>query len=193
VKIMKIPDVLGLGFRVTRKNGEQQALPRNNMTYATPYQIAYEGLLVKTDALSTAYDATATPTQCVAIPSTYGGYVDGWAYISTKKPHPLPGGANITYPLTANLGGNSYATSAANWTEITVAPLIPGDLVGMPMAAATTVTWGSEICSASCGYIQIATSGHWVIGKAEWPADNTSGASGAVTASVRICHQYKKA
>lgn len=190
---MKIPNVLGLGFRVTRKAGEQQALPRNNMTYATPYQIAYRGLLLETDKLSSAYDASATPTQCVAIPAAYGEYVDGWAYISTYKPHPLPGGADILYPLTANIGGSGYAESATNWTEVTVAPLIPGDLVGIPAYYDQNLAYGNEVAAATGGCGKVAVSGEWVIGKVEWPANNTGGATAAVVASVRICHQYKKA
>ena len=99
---MKIPNILGLGFRVFGQLGEQQEANQiTNMTYATPYQIAYKGLLLETDKLSSAYDADATPTQAVAVPADNGAYVDGWAYINTYKMHPLPGAANVLYPLTA--------------------------------------------------------------------------------------------
>lgn len=191
---MKIPNILGLGFRVFGKNGEQQEANRiTNMTYATPYQIAYEGLLVETDKLSSAYDADATPTQCVAVPADLGEYVDGWTYISTYAPHPLPGASNILYPLTANIGSSGYAEDYANWTDVTVAPLIPGQLIGVPVLANTNMTMGAEVASATGGFAKVAASGQWVIGKVEWNANNTGGASGAKTVSVRVCHQYKKA
>lgn len=191
---MKIPNILGLGFRVIRKNGEQQEANQiTNMTYATPYQIAYEGLLVETDKLSSAYDADATPTQCVAVPAADGEYVDGWTYITTYTPHPLPGGANVLYPLTANIGDSGYAEDYANWAEVTVVPLIPGQLIGMPVYAGETLTYGAEIASATGGFAKLAGSGEWVVAKVEWAADNSAGLSGAVTVSARVCHQYKKA
>lgn len=191
---MKIPNVLGLGFRVIRKNGEQQEANQiTNMTYASPYQIAYEGLLVETDKLSTAYDATSTPTQCVAVPAANGEYVDGWSYISTYAPHPLPGAANVLYPLTADLGESGYATSAVKWPNVTIAPLIPGQLIGIPVYAATDMAYGAEVAAATGGFAKTAESGQWVVGKVEWAADNSAGLSGAQTVSVRVCHQYKKA
>jgi hypothetical protein len=191
---MKIPNVLGLGFRVFGRNGEQQEANRiTNMTYATPYQIAYEGLLVETDKLSSAYDADATPTQCVAVPAAAGEYVDGWTYISTYSPHPLPGGANVLYPLTANIGNSGYAEDYANWADVTVAPLIPGQLIGVPVYAGQNMTQAAEVAAATGGLAKVAESGQWVVGKVEWNANNTAGTSGAKTVSVRICHQYKKA
>jgi len=191
---MKIPNILGIGFRVVSKNGEQQEANKiTNMTYATPYQIAYEGLLLETDKLSSAYDADATPTQCVATPAADGEYIDGWAYISTYAPHPLPGGSNVLYPLTANVGDSGYAEDYANWANVTVAPLIPGQLIGIPVYAAENMAYANEVAAATGGYCKVAASGEWVIGKVEWAADNSAGASGAKTASVRVCHQYKKA
>ena len=191
---MKIPNILGLGFRVFGKAGEQQEANQiTNMTYATPYQIAYPGLLIETDKLSSSYDADATPTQCVAVPAANGEYVDGWSYISTLSPHPLPGGANILYPLTADIGVGGYATDVATWANVTIAPLIPGQLIGVPVYAATNMTQAAEVAAATGGFAKVAASGQWVIGKVEWNADNTAGTSGAKVVSVRVCHQYKKA
>jgi len=191
---MKIPNILGIGFRVLFKNGEQQEANQiTNMTYATPYQIKYEGLLVETDKLSSAYDADATPTQCVAVPAANGEYVDGWAYITTYAPHPLPGAANIIYPTDAQVADAGYSTEYTEWPSVTITPLIPGQLVGMPIYADTTMAYAAEVAAATGGFIKTAASGQWVIGKVEWAADNTGGASGAKTASVRVCHQYKKA
>lgn len=191
---MKIPNVLGIGFRVFAQPGEQQEANRiTNMTYATPYQIPYKGLLLETDKLSSAYDANATPTQAVAVPAANGEYVDGWAYINSYQPHPLPGGADVLYPKTENIGGSGYAEDYNNWFNLTVAPLIPGQLIGIPVYAGENMAIGNEVAAATGGYCKVAASGQWVIGKVEWNADNSAGASGAKVASVRIGHQYKKA
>ena len=191
---MKIPNILGLGFRVFGQLGEQQEANQiTNMTYATPYQIAYKGLLLETDKLSSAYDADATPTQAVAVPADNGAYVDGWAYINTYKMHPLPGAPNVLYPLTANVGSSGYAEDYANWVDVTVAPLIPGQLIGMPVYAGESLDIGDEVCAATGGYIREAAATDWVIGKVEWPVNNSAGASGAKVASVRVCHQFLKA
>lgn len=191
---MKIPNILGLGFRVFSKGGEQQEANQiTNMTYATPYQIPFAGMLLETDKLSSAYDADATPTQAVAVPAADGAYIDGWAYISTYKMHPFPKVPNILYPLTANVGDSGYAEDYANWADVTVAPLIPGQLIGMPMYAGVSLDIGDEVCAATGGYIREAASTDWVVGKVEWPANNSAGASGAKVASVRVCHQFLKA
>jgi len=191
---MKIPNILGLGFRVFGKPGEQQEANQiTNMTYATPYQIAFKGLLLETDKASTAYDSDATPTQAVAVPAANGEYVDGWAYIDTYKMHPLPGAPNVLYPLAADIGGSGYAEDSAKWTEVTVAPLVPGQLIGVPVYAGANLAVGDEVAAATGGFAKVATSGNWVFGKVEWAANNTGGASGAKVVSVRVCHQYKKA
>lgn len=191
---MKIPNILGIGFRVFLRPGEQQEVNRiTNMTYATPYQIPFKGMLLETDKLSSAYDADATPTQCVAVPAANGEYVDGWAYINSYQPHPLPGAPDVLYPLTADIGGSGYAEDYADWFDLTVAPLIPGQLIGIPVYAEEALAMGAEVAAATGGYCKTAASSQWVVGKVEWPADNTGGSSGDVIASVRICHQYKKA
>lgn len=191
---MKIPNILGLGFRVFGQLGEQQEANQiTNMTYATPYQIAYKGLLLETDKLSSAYDDDATPTQAVAVPADNGAYVDGWAYINTYKMHPLPGAANVLYPLTANVGEYGYAEDYANWTDVTVAPLIPGQLIGVPVYAGANLAIGEEVAAATGGFAKVAVSTNNVFGKVEWPADNSAGLSGAKVVSVRVCHQYVKA
>ena len=191
---MKIPNSLGIGFRVFLRNGEQQEANRiTNMTYATPYQIPYRGILLETDKLSSAYDADATPTQCVATPAATGEYCDGWAYISSYMPHPLPGGADVLYPLTADIGGSGYAEDYADWFDLTVAPFVPGQLIGIPVYTGQTLTYGNEIAAATGGYAKVAVSGDWVVAKVEWPADNSTGTSGAETVSARVCMAYKKA
>jgi hypothetical protein len=193
---MKIPNVLGLGFRVFAQAGEQQEANHiTNMTYSTPYQIPFKGMVVETDKTSVSYDATSTPTMCVAVPAADGEFVDGWTYISSYTPHPLPGGSDVLYPLTANLNGSTppYAASSTNWVDITVVPMIPGQLVGFPVYAGQTFTQGLEIAAATGGYVRPAASGDWVFAKVEWSANNATGLSGAKVVSGRVCAQYKKA
>lgn len=193
---MKISNAGGYGFKLTSKPGEQQeCFQITGMTYDTPYQIPKKGMLVKTTTLSTAYDATATPTQCVASPCTNGGRPNGWAYIDTRKPHPLnfTNTGLITYPLTADIGGSGYAESKANWVELTVLPLIPGQLVGFPVYASTSIAQGAEIASATGGYVRTAVSTDVVIGFAEWPANNSTGSSGDIAVSTRVVSPYTKA
>lgn len=191
---MKIPNVLGLGFRLSLKGGEQQEANKiTNMTYATPYQIPFRGMLLETDKKSTSYDATSTPTQCVTVPAAAGEYVDGWAYITSYQIHPLPGASNVLYPLTADIGDSGYAEDSTKWFDLTVTPLIPGQLIGIPVAAGASIDYGAEICAAAGGFATNAVSTNWVVAKAEWPANNTSGAAGAIYVSARVCHQYKKA
>lgn len=195
---MIIPNLIGLGFRVFAQAGEQQeANAITNMTYKTPYQIPFKGLLLETDTLSTTYDATSTPTQCVATPAGNGAYVDGWAYITSYAPRPLnyttDASANTLYPLTVDIGESGYAEDQNNWVNLTVTPLIPGQLVGVPVYANVNLTQGLEVAAATGGFARPAASGDWVCAKVEWAANNTGGASGAKVASVRVCHQYKKA
>ena len=191
---MDIPNAFGLGFRVRPKMGELQEISRiTNMTYKTPYQIKYRGLLLETDKKSTAYDADATPTQCVAVPAAAGQYVDGFAYITSYLPHPLPGGADVLYPVTADIGDSGYAEDYNDWFPLTVAPLIPGYLISIPVSAGATIDQCAEITSDASGFATNAASSNWVVAKAEWPANNSTGAAGAEAVIARVCHQYKKA
>ena len=196
---MIVPNYEGIGFVLptNAENGREQ-VKITNSAYLTPYQFPYKGMFVKT-ALSSAYDATATPTIAVAVPiGTAGEYVEGWNFITTYKMNPLPGAANELFPLTENCSatdGNSiaYAPSLADWTEVTVVPLIPGDIIGVPVASGANLIGGAEVSATVGGYARVAASNHYVVGKVELPANNLTGANGAKTATVRIFPPYKKA
>lgn len=167
--------------------------------YPTPYPLKYAGMLLKT-ALSTSYDATATPTYPVAIPCGNGERPDGFAFIDTSRTdlygsRELFTGVDYYLPLVADRdgGGSTYASSSSNFAHAVCHPLIPGQVVVMPLAASTNVVVGDEIASATGGLIEPATTGDIVIGKAESAADNSAGAAGALKAWVKFGHQYTKA
>lgn len=167
-----------------------------NSAYETPYQFTTPGRLVVLD-LSSTYDADATPTVVVAVPASSGVYVDGWTFVSTYKTHPLPGATNELFPYTADCTATdanniAYAEDYTKWTAVTVSPLIPGDIVGIPVAASTNLVVGTEVAASIGGYAKAAVSTNWVIGKVEVAANNSSGAAGAKNATVRICNPYVK-
>ena len=193
------PDFEGIGYVLpTNVDAGREQQKITNSSYKTPYQFSQRGLFVKT-ANSSTYDATATPTISVCVPiGTAGEYVEGWNYITTYKQNPLPGASNILYPLTENCGATdsnniAYASSKVDWVAITVVPLLPGDIIGCPVAAGVNLVGNSEVSATVGGYARIAASNHYVVGKVEIPANNTSGANGAKVASVKILPPYKKA
>lgn len=180
----------------------------DNRTFDTPYQMAYEGMLVQfasTGALTIldgdAHSVTMIPDTLIAKPCTDGARPDGWVRVGTLQTtviSPLSGGAAAVYlPLTAELDSRTtpaYAKDYTKWTTVAVAALQPGDVVGMPVSAATNVDVGAEIsCADDNGNVGNATSGDVVIGVALEEADNTEGADAAINCKVRIVTPYVKA
>jgi hypothetical protein len=155
----------------TGVNGGRLQDKNTNMGYKTPYQFPYEGMLVSLK-LSSTYDAAAVPTVRVATPATTGVLVSGWAFNNTFKQHPLPGAPDTLFPLNANLSATDsnsipYSGSIANWTGLTVAPLMPGELIGIPIAPGCTFVVGDEVSAFNGGYATVAVSGSYVIGMVE--------------------------
>lgn len=169
-------------------------------TYATPYPIKFAGLLLKS-ALSTAYDAAATPTYPVAIPAGLGGLPDIGAAFTTTARTDLTGSrelfAGVDYykpVVSVRTGGSSeYAQLEANFAEVTGMPLVTGRVIGVPVRAATNIIVGDEITSDASGFATIAVSTNWVVGRAETPANNAAGAAGAMYVWVKVGPIYKKA
>jgi len=166
--------------------------------YYTPYPIKFAGLLLMT-ASSRSYDADA-PTFPVAIPCTNGGRPDGFAFTKTLDGtfygnQSLLAAADIYLPAVANRTGGSseYAEDYRKFANTTCHPLIPGRVIGVPVAASTSIAFGAEIASAASGYAETATTGDIVIGKAEYAADNSAGAAGTINVWVKVGHQYTKA
>jgi len=166
--------------------------------YYTPYPIKFAGLLLKT-ASSRSYDADA-PTFPVAIPCTNGGRPDGFAFTPTKDTtlygnQSLLAAADIYLPVVADRTGGSseYTEDYRKFPVTTCHPFIPGRVIGVPVAASTSIAFGAEIASAAGGYAETATTGDVVIGKAEYAADNSAGAAGAINVWVKVGHQYTKA
>jgi hypothetical protein len=167
--------------------------------YPTPYPLKFAGMLLKT-ALSTAYDATATPTYPVAIPCGSGERPDGFAYIHTGRTdiygsQELFTGLDYFLPLVADRtgGGSTYAVLEAKFAHAVLHPLIPGRVIGVPVAATTNIIVGDEIASAAGGLARVAVSTDVVVGKAETAANNAAGAAGALKIWVKVGHQYIKA
>lgn len=122
-----------------------------------------------------------------------GEYVDGWAYINSYQPHPLPGGADVLYPKTENIGESGYAEDYNNWFNLTVAPLIPGQLIGIPVyTGGENMAIGNEVAAATGGYCKVAASGNGLLVRSGGMQTTVLEASGAKVASVRICHQYRR-
>ena len=166
--------------------------------YKTPYPIKFKGLLVKT-ALSSSYDATATPTYAVAIPCGAGERPVGYAFVSTRRTDQygsmsLFDGLDNYLPLPDDRTGGSsaYTQDEDKFAEVTVYPFVPGCTVGVPVLASTNIIVGAEIACAAGGFATTATSGNIVIGTAESPANNAAGASGAMFVRVKIGHFYTK-
>lgn len=164
--------------------------------YPTPYPLKYAGMLLKT-ALSTSYDATATPTYPVAIPCGNGERPDGFAFITTARTdlygsRELFDGVDYYLPLVADRDGGSteYATDEDDFAHAVCHPLIPGQVIGCPVAASTLIIVGDNIAAAAGGLVEVATTGDIVIGKAESLANNASGAAGALKVWVKLGHQY---
>jgi hypothetical protein len=167
--------------------------------YKTPYPIKFAGLLLKT-ALSSAYDATATPTYPVAVPCGLGGRPVGFAYRTTRRTdqygsQELFDDLDNYLPVVADRTGGSseYAVSSAKFANASVRPLIPGQTIGVPVRAATNIIVGDEITSDASGFATVAVSGNVVVGLAESPANNAAGAAGAMFVRVKVGHLYTKA
>jgi hypothetical protein len=166
--------------------------------YYTPYPIKFAGLLLKT-ASSRTYDADA-PTFPVAIPCTNGGRPDGFAFTPTKDTtmygnQSLLAAADIYLPLVADRtgGGTTYTEDYLKFPVTTCHPLIPGRVIGVPVAASTAFVIGDAVASAANGFAEPATTGDIVIGKAEYAANNSAGAAGAINVWVKVGHQYTSA
>jgi hypothetical protein len=190
----------GLGYETTEViNGGKLSQMIYNDGYATPYPIKFQGLLLKS-ALSTSYDATATPTYAVAIPCGAGERpTSGYAFVTTRRTDQygnisLFEGLDNYLPLPADRTGGSsaYTQDKAKFAEVTSYPFIPGATIGVPVIAGANIVVGNEIASASGGFATVATSGNVVIGVAESPANNVAGTSGAITIRVKVGHFYTK-
>lgn len=167
--------------------------------YPTPYPLKYGGMLLMT-ALSTTYDAAATPTYPVMIPCTNGGRPDGFAFITTARTdiygsQELFDGLDYFLPLTAARTGGStaYAELEKDFAHAVLHPLIPGRVIGCPVAASTIIIVGDYIASATGGLVEPATTGDIVIGRAETAADNNTGDAGDKKVWVKVGHQYAMA
>lgn len=179
----------------------------NNRTFDTPYQMAYEGMLVQfasSGALTVvdgdAHLVTMIPNTLVAKPCTDGLRPDGWVRVGTLKgavTSPLANGASAVFlPLTADLDSGTvpaYAKDYTKWTTVAVAAIQAGDVVGMPVNASTRVEVGDEIaCADDNGNVGTAASRDVVIGVALELADNSAGADAAINCKVRIVTPYVK-
>lgn len=193
---------------ISIRGGDISVPTLSNLAYKTPYQMKYSGMLVKFASdgdLSTltgegGNTLSLTPGQIVVAPCGNGERPLGWVYIPTVLPSLIGrvvSGASATYlPLTADLtSGTSpaYAQDYSKWVMVTTAALQPGDLVGMPMAAATTMKAGAEVASAALGVVETATSGDVVIGIVKTGNNNSAGAIGAKNVEVMIVPSYTKA
>lgn len=192
----------------TIRGGAISVANNNNRTFDTPYQMAFDGMLVQfasTGSLRTVVDGsgnsvTMVPNTLIAMPCAEGLRPDGWVRVGTLKTtpvSPLGGGADAVYlPLSADLDSRTtpaYATNYTKWTTVSVAAIQAGDVVGMPMNAATRVEVGTEIaCADNNGMVADAGSGDVVIGVALEEGDNRTGADGAVNLKVRIVTPYVK-
>jgi hypothetical protein len=163
---------------------------RGSFPYKTPYQLKYAGMPLEF-ASSKAYDASADD-YLVAIPCGDGHAPKGWAWMTTARTDQLPGAAVAFRPLDADLNVSGYATDEEKFAKITVYPMNAGDLVGMPVAASTSIAINAELSSGTLGFINTATSGDTVFGIAELAADNSTGLAGAICVKVRIVDQYTK-
>lgn len=193
---MILPKYPGTGYisRIIPKGGlEQEA---SNNAYESPYQFKFNGQLVNVGK-STTFDADATPTMVVAVPARTGLYVDGWVPVTTLAPDPRPGVGGQFKPYTDKLTATdsqsiAYAPDYMDWTEVTVAPMEVGTLIGVPVAANTSIVVGDEVAASDGGFLKKATSGNIVIGKCEVAGNNTGGVAGAKTATVKIGQFYTK-
>ena len=167
--------------------------------YPTPYPIKFAGLFLKT-ALSTAYDAAATPTYPVAVPCGNGERPDAFAFKTTANTalwgaQELFNGADYFLPKVVDRTGGSsaYTQDKYKFVDITAHPFIPGQVIGVPVAATTLIVVGDYIASANDGFAEVATTGDIVVGKAETIADNSTGAAGAKIVWIKVGHQYTSA
>lgn len=167
--------------------------------YPSPYPIKFPGLLLK-KALSTAYDATATPTYPVVIPCGNGERPVGYAFVDTANTalfgsYELLAAADRWLPKVADRtgGGSTYTQDKNKFVAVPTTPLIPGQVIGVPVAASTSFTINDEVASAALGFAEVATTGDVVIGTAEIIVDNSTGAAGAAFVWVKVGHQYTKA
>lgn len=191
---------------ITIKGGDISVPQLSNLAYDTPYQLKYAGMLVKfastgsltlTGAGGNTLDLN-TP-RLVAVPCGDGERPSGWVYVPTLQPSLLgrviTGGSGTYLPLTANLNSETppYAPDINNFTKVTVAALQPGDIVGMPMAAATTMVAGQEVAAAANGVVEVASSTDIVIGVVKTGNNNSAGLIGAKNVEVEIVSPYTKA
>lgn len=179
-----------IGVTIT-KNVQGGRIGGGNFAYPSPYQIKYAGLLLDLKP-ATDYDSGGV-SQLVGVPAAAGARVKGWAFKTTARNDLLPGASLQFYPLDANLGGSGYAEDEKNFGRVTVVPLIPDQLIGVPVAQFASIALNAEIASAGSGFASTATSGQVVIGNAEYPVDNSTGAAGAKYVFVRVNTPYTKA
>jgi len=161
-----------------------------NFAYACPYQVKYAGLLMDLKP-AVDYDSGADG-YLVTVPAATGAAVKGWSFKTTAITSNLTGATLAFYPLDADVAGSGFATDEILFTPVTVVPLIPDQLVGVPIAAGINITLNAEIAAATGGFASIATTGNTVIGIAELAADNSLGAAGAKFVKVRINTPYVK-
>ncbi len=179
-----------IGVTVTKTvNGGR--IGEGNFAYPAPYQVKYAGLLMDLKP-ATDYDSDGK-AQLVAVPAAAGARVKGWSFKTSARTDLLPGASLQFYPLDANLNGSGYAEDEANFGVVTLVPLIPDQLVGVPAAASASIALNDEIACAGSGFASTATSGQVVIGQAEYACDNSTGAAGAKFVFVRINTPYTKA
>jgi hypothetical protein len=162
-----------------------------NFAYACPFQVKYAGLLMDLKP-AVDYDS-GSEGYLVAVPAAAGARVKGWSFKTTAITSNLTGAALAFYPLDADVAGSGFATDEQLFTPVTVVPLIPDQLVGVPMSAAIDIALNAEIAAATGGFATTAASRDVVIGIAELAATNATGAAGAKFVKVRIVTPYTKA
>ncbi len=179
-----------IGVTTTYKvNGGR--IGEGNFAYACPYQVKFAGLLVDLKP-AVDYDSGADG-YLVAVPAAKGANVKGWAFKTTAITSNLTGAALAFTPSDVAVAGSGFATDELLFTPVTVVPLMNNQIVGVPVAAAVNIPLNAEIASAGNGFASVATSGDVVIGIAEFAADNSAGAAGAIYVKVRPNNSYTKA
>lgn len=165
---------------------------RGNFSYETPYQIKWAGMVLDL-APAVGYD-TGAAGYLVAVPCAAGASPKGWAWMTTARTDQLIGASTTFLPLTADLtgGGSTYAEDEEDFAKITVASLVEGELVGMPMAAGVVIPINSEIAAYGDGTVTFATTGDTVFAIAEFAATNSGGAAGATYVWTRIIERHVK-
>jgi len=192
---MIIQDYDGTGYKYLMNIRGGRLIEAVNQAYKTPYQLKFAGLAVSL-AKSSTYDADATPTVGVVVPCKAGERPRGWVYITTAAHNPLPGAAQTFLPgteymvATADNEGLYYTDNMSEFAVTSVAPYMPGEGIGVPLAAGQNIVIGDALAIANGGFYAKATSGNVVVGIAETAADNTTGAAGAKFVFMTAGHQY---